>query len=131
MLHLSIVTPERKFIDVTCVSVTLPGESGEMQILPGHAELMANLKAGIVNFQKENHETIRFMVGEGVVEVSLDNVNLLCEQASYKDEIDKVIEEKLAGELEQHLNKLSHDEAEQKRVSFEIARVMAKLSLFE
>ncbi len=34
MLHLTVVTPERAFLEEECASVTLPGRVGELQVLP-------------------------------------------------------------------------------------------------
>ena len=93
MLRLSIVTPERPFLDDECESVTLPGKLGQMQILSGHAALLSELVAGVVTIEKHNKEVQRFMVGEGFVEVDSDRVNLLCEQARFKSEIKKEEEE--------------------------------------
>ena len=36
-LHLTVVSPERTVYDGKVLSVTLPGEVGSFQILPGHA----------------------------------------------------------------------------------------------
>ena len=131
MLVLSIVTPERQFLDVSCANVTLPGKLGEMQILPGHAAIMAELIAGHVTYEKDNKEIVKFMIGEGVVEVDRDQVNVLCEQARYKSEIDKSAEENLLVELKDQITKLAKDDVEERRLSIELSRCLARLSLFE
>jgi F-type H+-transporting ATPase subunit epsilon len=131
MLHLNVVTPERQFLDVDCVNVTLPGKMGEMQLLPGHAAMLSELISGLISFEKANHETIRFMIGEGVVEVDKDQVNVLCEQAREKSEIDKKGEEHLLLELKEEMSKPEQDEVEQKRLAIELARCLARLKLFD
>ena len=45
-LHLTVVSPERTVYDGKVLSVTLPGEVGSFQILPGHAPLISSLGAG-------------------------------------------------------------------------------------
>jgi F-type H+-transporting ATPase subunit epsilon len=131
MLVLSIVTPERQFLDVSCANVTLPGKLGEMQILPGHAAIMAELISGHISYEKENKETVKFMIGEGVVEVDRDRVNVLCEQARYRSEVDKSAEENLLVELKDQIKKLAQDDVEERRLTTELSRCLARLSLFE
>ncbi len=131
MLHLNIVTPERQFLDVDCAQVTLPGKFGELQVLPGHAATLVELGSGLISYERSNKESITFMVGEGVVEVDHDHVNVLCEQARYKSEVDKSLEENLLTELKDQIEKFEKDDVEQRRLSTELARCLARLSLFE
>jgi|SRR5579871_947502 len=129
MLRLNVVTPERPFLDEDCVSVTLPGACGEMEVLPGHAALLSELLAGIMVLEKPNKEVVRFMIGEGFVEVDHDQVNVLCEQARFKSEIDRTFEEGLQRDLESKM--AEHAESERKLRVMELKRCMARLSLFE
>lgn len=131
MLRLTIVTPERAFLDEDCLSATLPGKMGEMQILAGHAPLLAELSPGIVTIEKQNKEIVRCMVGEGFVEVDHDNVNVLCEHARHKSEIDKSVEEGLLIELREQLKNPELEKTEQKQILIETARCVAKLTLLE
>lgn len=131
MLHLSIVTPERPFLDEKCVSVTLPGKLGEMQVLPGHAACLVELQAGTIAYEKNDRVVVRFMVSEGFVEVDHDQVNVLCEQARFKSEIDKSQEEANLIELKEQISKADQDEAEQKRIFADLEKCVARLSLFE
>jgi F-type H+-transporting ATPase subunit epsilon len=128
MLRLSVVTPERPFLEVECLSVTVPGLMGQMQVLPGHASLLSELTAGILVYEKANKEIGRFMIGEGFIEIERDEVNVLCEQARFKDEVDKGFEERLLGELSGEAGK---DDDELIRQDIEIKRCVARLDLFE
>ena len=49
-LHLTVVSPERTVYDGKVLSVTLPGEVGSFQILPGHAPLISSLGAGELKY---------------------------------------------------------------------------------
>jgi F-type H+-transporting ATPase subunit epsilon len=131
MLRINIVSPERPFFDEQCYSVTVPGKVGEMQILPGHAALLAELKPGLLSIAKSNHEEDRFMVSEGFIEVDHDQVTILCEQARFKSEIDKGQEEALLKEIQEKIVKAMEDDAEQKHLVVALSRCMARLSLLE
>ena len=49
VLTVTVVTPEAAVLDrVTCDSVTLPTEGGEIGILPGHTPLLTLLGLGLV-----------------------------------------------------------------------------------
>lgn len=131
MLRLNVVTPERPFLQEECVSVTLPGKAGEMEVLAGHVALLSELNAGVITLQKSDRETVRFMVGEGVVEINNDQVNVLAETARYKSEIDAQQEEEVLIGLQEAMKKLDNDDGEHKRVTAELSRCVAKLRLFE
>ncbi len=131
MLQLKIVTPYGQFLDVECASVTLPGKLGEMQVLPGHAFILSELISGLVFYQKGDKAEDRFMVGEGFVSIEHDHVNVLCEQARFKSDIDKSLEENLLAELKDQIAKLKESNTEDKRLFSELARCLARLRLLE
>ncbi|MCC6328071.1 MAG: ATP synthase F1 subunit epsilon [Acidobacteria bacterium] len=80
MLKLEIVTPERRVVDETVDSVTVPTLSGEAGILPNHAPLISALKPGILSFTNKG-TTERLAVAGGFVEVSSDMVSVLTDVA--------------------------------------------------
>jgi F-type H+-transporting ATPase subunit epsilon len=127
MLHVT----ERPFAQEECLFVTLPGRLGEMQILSGHAALLSELAPGIMIYQKHNQEIVRFMIGEGVVEVDHDQVSVLCEQARHRNEIDRDVEEKLFLDLKDRIKKCEEADSEQKHLFAELERCAARLRLFE
>lgn len=131
MLHLTVVTPERSFLKEDSLAVTLPGKTGEMQILSGHIPLLAELKAGIMSIEKSDRSVVRFMIGEGVVEINDDNINVLCEQALHQNEIDKDFELNLLTGLQDQIKQHEADDKEQSRLFAELSRCTARLSLFE
>ena len=80
MLKLEIVTPERRVVDETVDSVTVPTLSGEAGILPNHAPLISALKPGILSFTNKG-TTEQLAVAGGFVEVSSDMVSVLTDVA--------------------------------------------------
>ena len=85
-IKVDIVTPERSIrgeVDM----ITLPGTSGQMGILRGHAPLLSTLDIGeIVLHQGGNRVHCR---GGGVVEVRPDKVTILADFAESSSEIDE------------------------------------------
>jgi F-type H+-transporting ATPase subunit epsilon len=87
MLKLEIVTPEKRVIDETVDSVTVPTLTGEAGILPNHAPLISALKPGILSFNNKG-TTERLAVAGGFVEVSSDKVSVMTDSAETSAEID-------------------------------------------
>ncbi len=80
MLKLEIVTPEKRVVDETVDSVTVPTLSGEAGILPSHAPLISALKPGILSFTNKG-TTEKLAVAGGFVEVSSDMVSVMTDLA--------------------------------------------------
>ena len=87
MLKLEIVTPEKRVVDETVDSVTVPTLTGEAGILPNHAPLISALKPGILSFTNKG-TTEKLAVAGGFVEVSSDRVSVLTDTAESAAEID-------------------------------------------
>jgi F-type H+-transporting ATPase subunit epsilon len=67
--------------------VLLPGELGQMGILPNHAPLLSTLRFGILTVRYEGQEE-HFTVAGGVAEVQPDIVTILADAAENVEEID-------------------------------------------
>ncbi len=100
-LTLTVVTPERSVVErVPCNAVTLPGELGELGVLPGHTPLVALLGVGRVAWTDGGRKTSVAVRG-GFAEVAGDAVRVLADLAAEKDAIDAAAarEERSAGEV--------------------------------
>jgi F-type H+-transporting ATPase subunit epsilon len=87
-LTLTLVTPERALLDkVTCAEVTLPGERGELGILPSHTPLITLLGVGIVRWTGVEG-TGAIAVQGGFAEIANDIVRVLADSAAAKETID-------------------------------------------
>lgn len=80
-MHLKVMTPEKEALSAEAERIVLPGASGLMEILPGHARLVSLLKEGIVeSFGASGYQKIS--VSSGVVEVADDIVTVLAKVPS-------------------------------------------------
>lgn len=77
-LHLTVVSPERTVYDGKVLSVTLPGELGSFQVLPGHAPLISSLAAGEMKYTA-GKETQVLQIAGGFVEVRDNSVSACVE----------------------------------------------------
>jgi F-type H+-transporting ATPase subunit epsilon len=98
-LRVRLVTPERIFFDHAAVAVELPAKNGCMEVLYGHAPLVAELGAGDVIVHGgtdsktggeagEAASLLRYNVSWGFAEVLPDRVTILAADALKPEEID-------------------------------------------
>ena len=95
-LRVRLVTPERTLFEQAVSAVELPAKNGYMEVLYGHAPLMAELGAGDVTLHGGGTEAeaggaasvLRYNVSWGFVEVLPDRVTILANDALKPEEID-------------------------------------------
>jgi F-type H+-transporting ATPase subunit epsilon len=87
-LLLTILTPEGTDIsDVSTDEVIVPAENGMLGIKPGHAPLVAMLKAGTMKYNEAGNEKT-FDIFKGFAEVFDDKVLVLAVGAELADEME-------------------------------------------
>ena len=102
-LHVEIVTQEGKlFEEPEATMVIIPGEDGEMGVLPHHAALLTTLRPGELRVRRGNAEE-SFIVYGGVVEVRPDRVIVLADTAESSYEVDTAKAEEARQKAEQSM----------------------------
>jgi F-type H+-transporting ATPase subunit epsilon len=86
-LQLEIVTPDRLVVNDTADEVTIPGKTGYLGVLPGHAPLITELSVGEIAY-RTGGQTKRLAVAWGFAEVLPTKVTILAETAEKAEEID-------------------------------------------
>ena len=86
-IQLEIVTPERLVVSEAAEYIEIPGETGYLGVLPGHAPLITELAPGELTYRVGN-QTKRLAVAWGFAEVLQDRVTILAEAAEKAEEID-------------------------------------------
>ena len=88
-LRVRLVTPERILFETTADAIELPAKNGYMEVLYGHAPLLAELGAGDVRLHGgRDAEDQVYNVSWGFVEVLPDRVTILANDALKPEEID-------------------------------------------
>jgi F-type H+-transporting ATPase subunit epsilon len=126
-IKLSIVTPERALVSEDVDEVQLPGASGYLGVLPGHAPLFTELKAGELSYRKGTTTTV-LAVASGFAEVLPDQVRVLAETAERANEID--IERALRSKerAEERLKKSSDVDYDRARIALERAIIRIQVA---
>ncbi len=86
-LRVRLVTPERILFEQTADAVELPAKNGYMEVLYGHAPLLAELGAGDVRTHGGPEGDQIYNVSWGFVEVLPDRVTILANDALKPEEI--------------------------------------------
>jgi F-type H+-transporting ATPase subunit epsilon len=86
-IRCEIVSQDRMVFEGDADVVIVPGEGGQMGILPNHAPLLSTLRFGILTVRYQGEEE-HFTVAGGVVEVQPDIITVLADAAENVLEID-------------------------------------------
>jgi F-type H+-transporting ATPase subunit epsilon len=88
-IHVDVVSAEEMIFSGLAEFVVLPGEAGELGILPGHMPLMTRIKPGAVRVQlPDNKEELIFVAG-GLLEVQPGLVTVLADTAIRGADLDQ------------------------------------------
>lgn len=131
-IHLEVVIPERKVFEAEVDRVEVPGLDGELGILPGHTELISQLKpAGLLTYHIGD-EKGEIAISDGFVEISDDNVIILADGAARPEDIDLTEALKLKDLAERQLQKaLADPDMDVARATIELERASLALQLAE
>lgn len=127
MFTLTLVTPERRIVaGAEIEEIFVPGDRGELNILPGHAPLMTTLRPGIVRYRLRGESVVhRVAVSSGYAQVNGVGVNVLAETAERAEDLDQSRIDAALQEAEARL--AAHDttveELEAMTHKIEVARV--------
>jgi F-type H+-transporting ATPase subunit epsilon len=84
---LDLVTPERTLFSGSVQELVAPGLLGEFGVLPGHANMLAELTAGRLVYRDESGEKLMAAAG-GFAEVTGERVTVLLDDAAYAEDLD-------------------------------------------
>lgn len=89
-IHVDVVSAEESIFSGLAEFVVLPGEAGELGILPGHMPLMTRIKPGVVRLklQNQDREDLIFVAG-GILEVQPNLVTVLADTAIRGKDLDE------------------------------------------
>lgn len=127
-INLTVVTRERRIVDVQVDEVILPGLDGEIGVLPGHTPLLASLRIGQLRYRAGNTVT-RLVISWGFAEVLPDRVIVLAERGILPAEVDRAQAEQERIAAEKELLYLSSDDPEFAIVEARLEESIALISV--
>jgi F-type H+-transporting ATPase subunit epsilon len=126
-IHVDVVSAEESIFSGLAEFVVLPGEAGELGILPGHMPLMSRIKPGAVRIKLPNDKEELIFVAGGLLEVQPGLVTVLADTAIRGKDLDqaKAMDAKVKAE-EALVSRAS--ELDYARAQAELAEAVAQLS---
>ena len=99
-IHVDVVSAEEQIFSGEASFVALPGESGELGIMPRHTPLITRIKPGAVRIKRPDGAEEFVFVAGGILEVQPDRVTVLADTAIRGKDLDeaKATEAKKAAE---------------------------------
>ncbi|HEX5108556.1 MAG TPA: ATP synthase F1 subunit epsilon [Vicinamibacterales bacterium] len=126
-LRLEIITPQAIVYSEDVNMVTLPAVEGQIGILPRHIPLLTQVVPGEIIVRKGNQESF-LAVGEGLVEVTANQVSIVTDMAVPADKIDEAKAEEARARAAARLqDKLSDEEVA--AVNASLAHSLAQLKV--
>lgn len=126
MLQVDVVSAEKSMFSGEAKFVVLPGESGELGILPGHTPLISRIRPGTMKIElADGSEELIFVAG-GILEVQPGKVTVLSDTAIRADDLD----EKKALEARKHAEETllnTKDKTDIAAVESELAMLAAQV----
>lgn len=128
-LHLKIITPMRTAVDTEVSGVLVPSVQGEMEVLPGHADIIAAMDNGELTYRPVGGAPQSVFIGGGFLQVNDEQIMLVTDTVLEADEINTdSVEAAIAKAQEAFRNQASVlSREEQTHLAAGIARQMAML----
>jgi len=88
-LHVDVVSAEESIFSGEAKFVALPGENGELGILPRHTPLITRIKPGAVRIERTDGTEEFVFVAGGILEVQPGTVTVLADTAIRGKDLDE------------------------------------------
>ena len=89
-IHVDVVSAEESIFSGEATFVALPGENGELGILPRHTPLITRIKPGAVRIVRADNQEEEFVfVAGGILEVQPGSVTVLADTAIRGHDLDE------------------------------------------
>jgi F-type H+-transporting ATPase subunit epsilon len=121
-IHVDVVSAEESIFSGEATLVSVPGEVGELGILPKHAPLITRIKPGAVRIQRADNQQEEFVfVAGGIVEVQPNCVTVLADTAIRGKDLD----EAKASEAK----RLAEEAVASAKTDLDLAKAQSELSI--
>ena len=120
-IHVDVVSAEESIFSGEARFVALPGESGELGILPKHTPLITRIKPGSVRIEKADGSEEFVFVAGGILEVQPNCVTVLSDTAIRGKDLDEQKAKEAQAAAEEALKNAKND--------MDLARAQSELSV--
>lgn len=130
-IHVDVVSAESSIFSGEAKFVALPGEGGELGILPGHMPLITRIRPGAVRIERADSDEEEFVfVAGGILEVQPDVVTVLADTAIRGHDLDEAKAEEAKRQAEEAMANANSD-LDLARAQSEFAVMAAQLAAIQ
>ena len=120
-IQVDVVSAEESIFSGEATFVALPGEAGELGIMPGHTPLITRIKPGSVRVKLTDGSEEFIFVAGGVLEVQPKHVTVLSDTAIRGKDLDEARAEAARRDVQEAINNAKGD--------FDMAAAQAELAV--
>lgn len=124
-VKVDVVSAEQSLFQGNAKFVALPGEAGELGVLPGHTPLITRIRPGTVKIVLEDGSEESIFVAGGLLEIQPGHVTVLSDTAIREDDLDEAKAVEARRRAEESLGKVK-DKAELAVVQAELEMLAAQ-----
>jgi len=129
-IKVDVVSAEEQIFSGEAKFVALPGETGELGILPGHTPLITRIRPGAVRIEVEGGNDEFVFVAGGILEVQPGAVTVLADTAIRGKDLDAAKAEEARKRAEETLQNAKSD-LDLAKAQSELATAMAQLEAIQ
>lgn len=129
-IKVDVVSAEEQIFSGQAKFVALPGEAGELGILPGHTPLITRIRPGAVRIEAESGDEEFVFVAGGILEVQPGAVTVLADTAIRGKDLDEAKADQARKRAEEALQN-SGSNLEYATAQAELAYAVAQLAAIQ
>jgi F-type H+-transporting ATPase subunit epsilon len=129
-IQVDVVSAEESIFSGQAKFVALPGEAGELGVLPGHVPLISRIKPGAVRIEKADGDEEFVFVAGGILEVQPHHVTVLSDTAIRGHDLDEAKANESRKQAEEALRN-AKSEVEVATAQAELAVMAAQLAALQ
>ena len=128
--NLTILAPERKLLQNEPVeSLIITTVEGEIEVLPGHADMISQLSTGRFAYRTTKGERTTGVISTGFLSVEEGSVKVIAETIELSGEIDKSRAKQAQANAEKNLNEAGLDEEAFRKYQLKLQRAIIRQSV--
>jgi len=129
-IKVDVVSAEGEIFSGQARFVALPGEAGELGVLPGHIPLITRIRPGAVRIETEDGNEEFVFVAGGILDIQPGSVTVLADTAIRGKDLDEAKAEAARAAAEEALANRSGD-LDYAAVQSELAAAIAQLTAIQ
>ncbi|MCB1756698.1 MAG: F0F1 ATP synthase subunit epsilon [Gammaproteobacteria bacterium] len=128
-MHLDVVSAEDSMFAGTVRELIAPGTLGDLGIMPGHSQLISNLRPGELRYKTEDGSMASLFVSGGILEVQPTVVTVLADTAVRAEDLDEQLAEQARKKAEDALQGKDPADLDYEAIQAELDAAKAQIEM--